>query len=214
MIVSSVCDKGGRQENLDCIIEFRGSNDFHAVLVVDAYGCKQHDIERFAVGMEGVSCDGISSANDLLGRINVDFNIKMSVVCIARSDGRVSLSSLGDCRAYSECGDLLTLDHTNAWHDLAALDIDTARIGELVKRHPGRRVLRKFLKFPEPVHFAEEISIGSWVESNYLLCTDGFWEHLDQSNLRNLMSGGCSIETFSEGLSGAPDNYTACLVRF
>ncbi|WP_258154616.1 PP2C family serine/threonine-protein phosphatase [Pseudomonas sp. 17053703] len=214
MIVSSVCGKGKRQENLDCIIELRGSNNFHAVLVVDAYGCKQDDVERFAVGMEGFSCDGISSANDLLGRINYDFNIKMSVVCIARCDGRVSLSSLGDCRAYSERGDLLTLDHTNAWHDLAALGIEAARIGELVKKHPGRRVLRKFLKLPEPTHSAEEINIGKCVESNYLLCTDGFWEYLDQSNLRNLMSGGCSIEEFSEGLSDAPDNYTACLVRF
>ncbi|HGN1513894.1 TPA: hypothetical protein ACKROA_003345 [Pseudomonas aeruginosa] len=213
MIISSVCGRGGRLESLDHIIELKGGSNFHAVLVVDAYGCRQHEIERFAAELERASFNSVSSASDLLGRIDVDLNIRMSAVCIAKSNGIVSLSNLGDCRAYSQGGELLTIDHTNAWDDLVALGLEPSRVGELVKKHPGRRVLKKFLKFPKPAHSAQGISFSGCGESNYLLCTDGFWEHLDQSNLKDLTSGGCSIEEFSSGLSGAEDNYTACLVR-
>lgn len=214
MIVSSVSGKGGRSENLDRIIELRGDNNFHAVLVVDAYGCSKPDVDRFAEEVGGISVDGLSSANELLGRIDVGFNIRMSAVCIAKSNGGVSLSSLGDCRAYSERGELLTVDHTNAWDDLVSLGLETSQIGELVKKHPGRRVLNKFLRFPEPAHLAQQISLSGCGESNYLLCTDGFWEHLDHPSLMTLTSGGGSIESFCSGLSGAQDNYTACLIRF
>ncbi|MCO7036032.1 hypothetical protein NAG83_05890 [Pseudomonas carnis] len=214
MIVSKTCDKGGRLENLDCIIEFKGQDDFHAVVVVDAYGCKQHDVERFASEVKSFSTSGVSSASELLERINVDFSIRMSVVCIAKIDGGLSLSNLGDCRAYSENGELLTLDHTNAWDDLTARGIESTRVAELVKKHPARRVLNKFLKFPEPVHIAEGSLLSGCGETKYLLCSDGFWEHLNQSALMDLMSGNLSIEDFSNSLSGASDNYTACMVRF
>lgn len=213
MIISAICGRGGRLENLDCIIEFQAEG-FSAVLVVDAYGCKQHDVELFAMEMKSFSIDGVSSASELLGRISVDFNIKMSVVCIAKNYDNVSLSSLGDCRAYSERGELLTLDHTNAWDDLVARGMDQARIAELVKKHPGRRVLNKFLKFPRPLHAAEEVIFSYCGESNYLLCSDGFWEHLNRSLIVDLMSGVLSVEGFSGTLSAASDNYTACLVRF
>src|SRR5690349_3872906 len=152
MIVSAISGRGGRLENLDCIINLQGRDGFRAVLVVDAYGCKQCDVERFTGMMESFSSDGVSSASELLARISVDFNIKVCVVCIAKIDGVVSLSSLGDCRAYSEYGELLTLDHKNAWDDLVARGIESTRIAELVKIHPGRRVLTKFLKFPAPLH--------------------------------------------------------------
>ncbi len=214
MIVSEICGKGGRLENLDCVIEFQGQDGFHAVLVVDAYGCRQHDVERFAAQMKGFSINGISSASELLGRINVDFCIKMSVVCIAKIDGGLSLSNLGDCRAYSEYGELLTLDHTSAWDDLTALGIESTRVAELVKKHPARRVLNKFLKFPEPVHAAQGVILNACKEGKYLLCSDGFWEHLNQSALMDLMSGVLSIEDFSNNLTGASDNYTACIVSF
>jgi serine/threonine protein phosphatase PrpC len=214
MIVSSISGRGGRLENLDCIINFQSRNGSRAVLVVDAYGCKQCDVERFTVMMEGFDFDGVSSASDLLARIDVDFNIKMSVVCIAKINSVVSLSSIGDCRAYSESGELLTLDHTSAWDDLFARGIEPTRIAELVKIHPGRRVLTRFLKFPKPLHVAEEVIINCSDEKKYLLCSDGFWEHFSHSNLADLTSGVLSVEEVYNTLSSASDNYTACIVRF
>lgn len=212
MIVSAISNKGGRSENLDGIAELR-YEDFHAVLVVDAYGCKQVDVEAFLGAVRGVSLSGIRSASELLGRIDIDFSIKMSVVCIVKFDGQVSLSNLGDCRVYSEQGELLTHDHSNAWEDLLGRGIEVSRLAELVKRHPARRVLTRFLKFPQPVHTAQEMLFEMSGEKNFLLCTDGFWENLSVSTLMGLVSGAVSLDELEEEFSGAPDNYTACMVR-
>lgn len=214
MIISAVCCRGGRTENLDCIIELRDGNNIHAVLVVDAYGCTRNDVDRFVIQVKSLSVNDVSSACELLARINVDFNIKMAVVCIAKIFGRVSLSNLGDCRAYSQVGELLTLDHTIAWDDLVAIGVEHSKVAELVKAHPGRRVLKRFLKFPGGEHVAQGITIDGNNESNYLLCTDGFWSNVSQSILLSLASGATSVDEFSNELSSVQDNYTACLVRF
>ncbi len=212
MIVSAISNKGARTENLDGVAELR-CEGFHAVLVVDAYGCKQVDVEAFLGAVRGISLSGISSSSELLGRIDIDFSIKMSVVCIVKSDGQVSISNLGDCRVYSEKGELLTHDHSNAWEDLLRRGIEVSRLAELVKRHPARRVLTRFLKFPQPVHTAQEMLIEMNGEKIFLLCTDGFWENLSGSMLMGLVSGVLSLNDLVEEFSGAPDNYTACMVR-
>ena len=141
-----------------------------------------------------------------------------TVVAIWINDQRLSVAHVGDSRAYLIAHgsqiEALTRDHSlvNRLVELGQITTDEAAV------HPQRNVLYRALGQGEP--FDPDVNSIQMPESGYLLlCSDGLWSVVSESDLQRLVkeSGSpeeaCHRMVEAANAAGGPDNISAILIR-
>ena len=131
---------------------------------------------------------------------------------------QMTIAHVGDSRAYLiENGsqiEALTRDHSlvNRLVELGQITTDEAAV------HPQRNVLYRALGQGEP--FDADINSIQMPESGYLLlCSDGLWSVVNESELQRLVKESSSPEEACQRMveaanaAGGPDNISAILIR-
>jgi serine/threonine protein phosphatase PrpC len=204
--------KGNRRENLDFVVHL-SANDVQAVIMVDGYRCTTDAVIKLLSSVNNESLIDEQTAKGLILKLKSEEEVNVSILCVLKTPTLFSIYSSGDCRVYDSRGQLLTCDHTNAWKNLKEKGISSDSIGSLVAKHPGRRVLTSSLRFPNPQYDGHDISISDIKPgSQFLLCTDGFWEHFDTSTVDNIIRRTLLIEDYLETMQGKSENSTACVL--
>lgn len=204
--------KGNRNENLDFVIHL-SLNDVQAVIMVDGYRCTTEAVAKLLASVSNESIMDEQTAKGVILKLRSEESINVSILCVLKTPNIFSIYSSGDCRVYDSQGQLLTCDHTNAWKNLEEKGVNSDSIGSLVARHPGRRVLTSSLRFPNPQYDGHDVSISNVkTGSQFLLCTDGFWEHFDRSTVDNILNKTLRLEDFLESIRGKAENSTACVL--
>jgi serine/threonine protein phosphatase PrpC len=216
VIIDQVCEKGGRIDNLDLLVPLIGGGGWQGVLLFDGYKCSEGSVRELArrmvaafEGNSGVDAQGLIRLVDVAG-----LSVNASVLVLVRQGKSVTIFSSGDCRAYSLELGLLTSDHSVAWEQLAGRGITASKVSSLVVKHPARRVLTKSFKSPAGVVDGGLISLSTHDVSMLLICSDGFWEHLEEAVVVKLLNRDLSLEDFSASLPDSAENRTACIINF
>lgn len=216
VIVDMICEKGSRIDNLDLLVPLIGSGGWQGVLLFDGYECSESSVRELARRMvaafeeySGVDAEGLIRLVDVAG-----LSVNASMLVLVRQGKSVTIFSSGDCRAYSLEQGLLTSDHSVAWEQLVERGVVASKLSGLVVRHPARRVLTKSFKSPGGVVDGGLISLSTHDVSMLLICSDGFWEHLEDAVVVKLLSRDLSLEDFSSSLPESAENRTACIVNF
>jgi protein phosphatase len=131
---------------------------------------------------------------------------------------QMTVAHVGDSRAYlianSSQLEALTRDHSlvNRLVELGQITTDEAAV------HPQRNVLYRALGQGEP--FDPDINSIQMPESGYLLlCSDGLWSVVSESDLQRLVKESSSPEEACRRMveaanaAGGPDNISAILIR-
>lgn len=131
---------------------------------------------------------------------------------------QMTIAHVGDSRAYLIDDDsqfeALTRDHSlvNRLVELGQITTDEAAV------HPQRNVLYRALGQGEP--FDADINSLQMPESGYLLlCSDGLWSVVNETDLQRLVKESASPEEACQRMveaanaAGGPDNISAILIR-
>ncbi|MCM1224528.1 MAG: protein phosphatase 2C domain-containing protein [Lachnospiraceae bacterium] len=218
-------DPGGRHENEDNGGIYVYSKNLIAVVADGLGGQGDGDIaSALALGQlsrcgEGGQLPGqemmeqyFRRANQaILDRQKNESHMKTTAVYLCICRGRAVWAHIGDSRLYHFYEDRLcdyTLDHSVSQVAVYLGEIERKDI----PRHGGRSQLLRALgceeiqpEFHEPV----ELSPGRHA---FLLCTDGFWEYLQDEEMENALARAGTAEEWVRSLRGtaqkrfAPDN--------
>jgi len=131
--------------------------------------------------------------------------------------GMAYLAHVGDSRAYYVTGDQieqLTTDHTlvQKLKELGQISDEEA------KNHPKRHVLSQAVGRADNLEI-EMIARQLSSASHLILCTDGVWSPLDESQLASIVNLSATPQIASEALvraavqAGGTDNATAAVIR-
>lgn len=238
-------DQGGREENQDHFFPAGDAPEGGQVYVV-ADGLGGHGLGRTAARL----------ASELLGRrlskldsysaetfrqvfvethraiVNYertersDQDMKTTGVVLALRDGKAYWGSVGDSRLYLfREGRVL---HRTKDHSVVQLLVDTGEIAEAeAKHHPDRNKVYQVLGGSEdPRPFIQADGVELQRGDTFLLCSDGFWEFLDEDALaeflvreeelsaRRLLDRIFKrVREMAEGHGARFDNLTAQLVK-
>ena len=131
---------------------------------------------------------------------------------------QMTIAHVGDSRAYlignGSQVEALTRDHSlvNRLVELGQITTDEAAV------HPQRNVLYRALGQGEP--FDADINSIQMPESGYLLlCSDGLWSVVNESELQRLVKESsspeeaCQLMVDAANAAGGPDNISAILIR-
>jgi serine/threonine protein phosphatase PrpC len=131
---------------------------------------------------------------------------------------QLTIAHVGDSRAYAIHGDgsmqVLTRDHSlvKRLEELGQITHEEAAV------HPQRNVLYRALGQGEA--FDAEIATSSLPHPGYLLiCSDGLWGVISETQISNIISAASSPEVACQEMvaaanaAGGPDNITAILVH-
>lgn len=136
-------------------------------------------------------------------------------------DKRTIIAHIGDSRVYRFVAGKIR--HCTADHSIAQLDVENGLITRKdLRYHRDQNKLTRVLggkKFIPPDIFIIDSPIGAY--DAFLLCTDGFWEYVNEDEMENAMASESSSRKLLTRLekilrSRAPeksDNYTAVIVR-
>lgn len=149
------------------------------------------------------------------------FSMKTTVVSLVIADGKCTWSHLGDSRLYmfrNNKVEVRTLDHSVPQMLVASNEINE----EEIRFHPDRnRLLRVLGGDDEIPRYAVSETVDLKDCQAFLLCTDGFWELIDEKQMCSLLKTSHSPEVWLEkmekiilenGESKETDNYTAIAV--
>jgi len=234
MDIASATKPGGRLENEDTIWHRSGENRALAI-VADGLGgqggggkASQEAVRALSAGLwdgdpitrERIE-NAVAAANREVLALQRQTGGRMmtTVVLLAVEGDTCHAAHVGDSRLYwFRSGQILnqTMDHSAAQMAVVAGDI----MADQIRRHPDRSGLLRALGGGSGVR-AGYIS-GPWGSGDgFLLCSDGFWEHVWEAEmLCDLREAGTAREWLSlllarvEGrLAPAADNLSAIAVR-
>ncbi|MDR1588917.1 MAG: protein phosphatase 2C domain-containing protein [Oscillospiraceae bacterium] len=235
----SITNIGNRETNEDSALCLRRGEDC-CFAVADGLGGHAHgeDASRKfveVVGREFESADfedarsflakAFSAAQDEILKLqktrSAKFEMKTTGVALIVTDGKCAWAHCGDSRLYmfrKNKARIRTLDHSVP--QMLALS------GELkekkIARHPDRNRLLRVLgvEWDSPrFEVSDELDV-SGVQA-FLLCTDGFWEFIEQKEMERRLKKSPSPEEWlsamtsyveSNGAGADMDNYTAIAV--
>lgn len=228
---------GGREMNEDCAGVTETAQGFCCIL---ADGLGGHD--RGEVASALVTDTGLSLFRDFCNREETNLcvyleqcfaeaqdrlmnqqrqessEMKTTMVVLASIDHRIQWGHVGDSRLYQFCGGKLvrrTLDHS-----VPQMLVMTGEIREKdIRGHEDRnRLLRVMgVEWASPKYeLAEEEAVNE--RQAYLLCSDGFWELIEEKQMTQLLRHSNSPKEWLEqmeqvvlknGQGKNMDNYTA-----
>ncbi|WP_080074121.1 hypothetical protein [Salmonella enterica] len=215
MIVFSLTDIGSRDSNLDLISRIKCQDGELGVLIMDGYNCLEDGVKKIAETLSECCFNG-----DVISDI---FNpckgipVKAAVCLVFKIGKLIHIYSAGDCRVYNKKGELLTEDDSAAWAELKSRKIDADKIPHLVCFCPNRNNLTSFVDFCcDDITLKHTTFDLSDENQMIMLCTDGFWEHVEPNDFIDLMSGdvGSKLKKLKDSFPNRLDNHSVCVVDF
>lgn len=238
LVYSEVCAQGGRNNNQDyayCRIQ----GDKACFIVCDGLGAYYGSDMASKICARAMG-DGFIEHGDLSpGSIialaedahnliieNKGGNTFTNGACttfagVFTDNNRTIIAHIGDSRVYRFVAGKIR--HCTSDHSLAQLDVENGFISRKdLRYHRDQNKLTRVLggkKFIPPDIFIIDSPIGAY--DSFLLCTDGFWEYVEEEEMENAMASESSSKKLLARLekllrSRAPeksDNYTAVIVR-
>ena len=232
-----ITDTGSRRKNEDSIGCFEnganrcfvvcdglgghGMGDAASRLVVDVF----EDQFMKTSDMSGFLPAAFTAAQQILISEQVERNArrKMKTTCTALvTDEKFAyIGHVGDSRLYvfqKNKIKLRTLDHSIPQMLVLSKDIKESEI----RNHPDRNVLLRVMGIDwEKPMFEIEVPIKLKKCQAFLLCTDGFWELIEETDMSNLLQSSSSVEEWlnqmndivrKNGEGKNMDNYSAIAV--
>lgn len=147
--------------------------------------------------------------------------MKTTIVCLCIDDNNIVWGHIGDSRLYAFKKRKLktrTLDHSVPQMLVVAKEIKEKQI----RKHPDRNKLLRVVGIPwdrPQYEISPQYSINDF--DAFLLCSDGFWELIDEKTMQKLLKKAESPQTWIEamtqeviknGKNDEMDNYTAIAV--
>ena len=236
MITNTVfTDRGGREVNEDSARAFEkdgkkclvlcdglgghGKGEVASALVVEAVGQIFNSAQK-------IDEDFLRSAFQLSQEALIDEQIrqdaktdmKTTAVAMYIDGNKVQWGHVGDSRLYAFAKNkvkLRTLDHSVPQMLVFAREIKEKQI----RNHPDRnRLLRVMgIEWEKPMYeLAEQTQLEKY--QAFLLCSDGFWELIDEKQMCKLLKNSSTVEEWMQamvevikqnGIGKNMDNYTA-----
>jgi len=230
--IASLSENGGRPHNEDCIGCF--SNDWSCCLAL-ADGLGGHGkgevasaaaIETVEIVSDAPDCtlqeifeDAQYNITDLQREANDFDSMKTTLVAVLIRENIMQWGHIGDSRLYYFKNKELkkrTLDHS-----VPQLLVESGEIKESeIRHHEDRNKLLRVLGTEwgeEPMYeLAEPVELDG--DEQLLLCSDGFWEYITESQMTGILRNSSSpaewlekMETLIlyEGQNSYMDNYSA-----
>lgn len=214
MILAMQQELGRRSANLDALLSVEAINGAKCVILIDGYRCSKEAVTSLSkILADFFLNNSCSSAKEVLeGAQQADLVVNASVLIVVKYAGVVSIFSVGDCRAYSEEGELLTKDHSLAWELLVAKGAGSGSIEEAVSKHPYKNHLVRSFKLPGGGINGDllEFDVGRY--SRLLICTDGFWTRVSSRVDFVEVIGSLELEHYCSCLVESSDNSSVCIV--
>lgn len=228
-------DRGGREVNEDSARVFEkdgkkclvlcdglgghGKGEVASALVVEAVGQIFNSAQK-------IDEDFLRSAFQLSQEALIDEQIrqdaktdmKTTAVAMYIDGNKVQWGHVGDSRLYAFAKNkvkLRTLDHSVPQMLVFAREINEKQI----RNHPDRnRLLRVMgIEWEKPMYeLAEQTQLEKY--QAFLLCSDGFWELIDEKQMCKLLKNSSTVEKWMQamvevikqnGIGKNMDNYTA-----
>lgn len=228
-------DRGGREVNEDSARVFEkdgkkclvlcdglgghGKGEVASALVVEAVGQIFNSAQK-------IDEDFLRSAFQLSQEALIDEQIrqdaktdmKTTAVAMYIDGNKVQWGHVGDSRLYAFAKNkvkLRTLDHSVPQMLVFAREIKEKQI----RNHPDRnRLLRVMgIEWEKPMYeLAEQTQLEKY--QAFLLCSDGFWELIDEKQMCKLLKNSSTVEEWMQamvevikqnGIGKTMDNYTA-----
>lgn len=152
---------------------------------------------------------------------NAKKDMKTTAVCMVADGKNIFVGHIGDSRLYGFRKDgtyIRTLDHS-----IPQILVQSNAITEKeIRNHPHRNMLLKVIgdAWDEPLcEIAEPASMDEY--SAFLLCTDGFWELIEEEEMISTLQSSCSPQEWldkmtevveNNGKDKDMDNYTAITI--
>lgn len=232
-------DRGGREVNEDSARVFEkdgkkclvlcdglgghGKGEVASALVVEAVGQIFNSAQK-------IDEDFLRSAFQLSQEALIDEQIrqdaktdmKTTAVAMYIDGNKVQWGHVGDSRLYAFAKNkvkLRTLDHSVPQMLVFAREIKEKQI----RNHPDRnRLLRVMgIEWEKPMYeLAEQTQLEKY--QAFLLCSDGFWELIDEKQMCKLLKNSSTVEKWMQamvevikqnGIGKNMDNYTATAMR-
>jgi PPM family protein phosphatase len=149
-----------------------------------------------------------------------DMRSTLVIALIELATGRVMLGNIGDSRGYSYVSGEVsrTRDHTIMQQ---MIDAGMYKEGEAPRSRVTSTLMASLGSADDPLPFVIELPKRCSAGDCFLLCTDGWWDTLDPTNLLDTLQPEIDLTSALAALEGQlllqasadQDNYTAMLVR-
>lgn len=168
--------------------------------------------------------DCIYKVNSIILKKQIDINAKSklrtTLTALIIYEKRAYLCHVGDSRIYAfRNNKILFRTHDHSVPEMLAL---SGKIAEQdIRHHPDRnKVLKVFGMDEENFRCSIEVLDNQNIQA-FLLCSDGFWELIDEEKMENLLASAKSVDTWLEnmklavvqnGVQTNMDNYSAIAI--
>lgn len=155
-------------------------------------------------------------------RLHTPSRMKTTLVILVLSDGKIHWAHVGDSRLYYFKGTRIkkrTIDHSVP--QMLALSGEIK--DEDIRHHPDRnRLIRVMGNRGEKPRFEEENPIKLSGTQYFLLCTDGWWELVDEQYMEQSLKNNSALEGWVQqmereiqknGQGSEMDNYTCIVIK-
>lgn len=223
-------DKGGRKNNEDSV----GISD-GVYVVADGLGGHSCGEKASAMAVDyilgnysGLTDIANGTMHDIICGVNRYIwnekqnnrkygNMATTVVAAFVSGVLLNYLNVGDSRFYLFRNNRIILQSRD--HSMTQMSVDMGEIGRNRMRfHEDRNKLTKVLGLNETLRIAEEFEpVAVEAGDAFLMCTDGFWEYIDERRMQKLLRRSATpqqwmasmINTISRNVKGSNDNLSA-----
>lgn len=223
-------DKGGRKNNEDSV----GISD-GVYVVADGLGGHSCGEKASAMAVDyilgnysGLTDIANGAMHDIIRGVNRYIwnekqnnrkygNMATTVVAAFVSGVLLNYLNVGDSRFYLFRNNRIILQSRD--HSMTQMSVDMGEIGRNRMRfHEDRNKLTKVLGLNETLRIVEEFEpVAVEAGDAFLMCTDGFWEYIDERRMQKLLRRSATpqqwmasmINTISRNVKGGNDNLSA-----
>lgn len=131
--------------------------------------------------------------------------MKTTMVLLTVGGSEIRWGHIGDSRLYYFKRNRLkkrTLDHSVPQMLANARQIRESEI----RHHPDRSHLMHVMGAAwegQPFELADPIPVKCWGRQAFLLCSDGFWELIEEAQMERLLKGARTVQEWMDGMAGA-----------
>jgi serine/threonine protein phosphatase PrpC len=234
ILMSKYTNQGGRRENEDSYGVFTKGKNLCAVVAdgLGSYGGgKQASskavevVEKYFMNVPAISTDIIMSCvaqinSDVCAMQTSECRMKTTLAVLFVCDSKCIWAHVGDTRIYHFVDNQLrevTLDHSVPQQAVISGEITQSDI----RHHKDRNKLLRAIGQKGPVK-ADVSAVQDISQSNhaFLLCTDGFWEYVEESDMERTLAQSANpiewvnkmSELLQQRVNGKNDNNTAVAI--
>ena len=204
--IAAFSERGERENNEDCVAYTAADAGICAVLcdglgghdageVASKCVCDSiiTDFKKAPAGsnIDELVCTLVQNAQNALMQLQAELGkqgeMKTTVCCLLLQDGKAAAAYVGDSRIYRfEKNKMLarSLDHSIPQY--------LARLGEIserdIRHHPERNKLLRAMGSEWETPRYERMNLDGALDGNaFLLCTDGFWEWIEDKEMSSML---------------------------